>query len=142
MYQNGTLIDETWVMAILLLLIVIGGLNVVLGVIYRNRQKMLQIRQSHEIAVMEKKFEQKKAIDELLKQERDNEWIEEKNEMKKHLDELWKKRNETTPLDIKRVALLYLVLSGKNVDITTENLDKEMEKIENAFEMVKKYIKD
>lgn len=138
MYQNGTLIDETWVMAILLLLIVIGGLNVVLGVIYRNRQKMLQIRQSHEIAVMEKKFEQKKAMDELLKQERDNERIEEKNEMKKRLDELW----ETTPLDIKRVALLYLVLSGKNVDITTENLDKEMEKIKNAFEMVKKYIKD
>lgn len=142
MYQNGTLIDETWVMAILLLLIVIGGLNVVLGVIYRNRQKMLQIRQSHEIAVMEKKFEQKKAMEELLKQERDNERIEEKNEMKKRLNELWGKRNETTPLDIKRVALLYLVLSGKNVDITTENLDKEMEKIKNAFEMVKKYIKD
>lgn len=103
---------------------------------------MLQAQQIHEIAVMDKKFEQKQKIEELLKQERDEEWIREKDEIKKRLDELWSKRNDVTPLDMKRVTLLHLVLSDKNNNITAENLDEEAKKINKIYEMVKKYVED
>lgn len=103
---------------------------------------MLQAQQIHEIAVMDKKFEQKMQIEELLKPKRDEEWIKEKDEIKKRLNELWSKRNDVTPLDMKRVTLLHLVLSGKNNDITAENLDEEAEKINKIYEMVKKCVED
>ena len=81
-------------------------------------------------------------IEELLKQKRDDEWIREKDDIKKRLEELWSKRNDVTPLDMKRVTLLHLILSGKNSDITDENLDEETKKINKTFEMIKNYIKD
>lgn len=141
MDQEVSLIWGTLSIMILLFLVVICIISV-LVIIYRGKQKMIQTQQAHEIAVMDKKFEQKLKIEELLKQERDEEWIKEKDEIKKRLNELWSKRNDVTPLDMKRVALLHLVLSGKNNDITAENLDEEAEKINKIYEMVKKCVKD
>lgn len=103
---------------------------------------MLQAQQIHEIAVMDKKFEQKMQIEELLKKAQDNEWIKEKDDIKKRLDELWSKRNDVTPLDMKRVTLLHLILTGKNNNITAENLDEEAKKINKIYEMVKECVKD
>lgn len=141
MDQEVSLIWGTLSIMILLFLVVIC-ISSVLVIIYRGKQKMIQTQQAHEIAVMDKKFEQKQKIEELLKQERDEEWIREKDEIKKRLDELWSKRNDVTPLDMKRVTLLHLVLSGKNNNITAENLDEEAKKINKIYEMVKKYVED
>lgn len=141
MDQKVSLIWGTLSIMILLFLVVICIISV-LVIIYRGKQKMIQTQQAHEIAVMDKKFEQKLKIEELLKQERDEEWIKEKDEIKKRLNELWSKRNDVTPLDMKRVTMLHLVLSGKNNDITAENLDEEAEKINKIYEMVKKCVKD
>lgn len=141
MDQEVSLIWGTLSIMILLFLVAICTISV-LVIIYRGKQKMIQTQQAHEIAVMDKKFEQKQKIEELLKQERDEEWIREKDEIKKRLDELWSKRNDVTPLDMKRVTLLHLVLSGKNNNITAENLDEEAEKINKIYEMVKKCVKD
>lgn len=141
MDQGVSLIWGTLSIMILLFLVAICTISV-LVIIYRGKQKMIQTQQAHEIAVMDKKFEQKQKIEELLKQERDEEWIREKDEIKKRLDELWSKRNDVTPLDMKRVTLLHLVLSGKNNNITAENLDEEAKKINKIYEMVKKYVED
>lgn len=141
MNQEVYLIWGTLSIMILLFLVVIC-ISSVLVIIYRGKQKMIQTQQAHEIAVMDKKFEQKMKIEELLKQGRDEEWIKEKNDIKKRLDELWSKRNDVTPLDMRRVTLLHLILSGKNSDITDENLDEETKKINKTFEMIKNYIKD
>lgn len=141
MDQEVSLIWGTLSIMILLFLVVICIISV-LVIIYRGKQKMIQTQQAHEIAVMDKKFEQKLKIEELLKQERDEEWIKEKDEIKKRLNELWSKRNDVTPLDMKRVTMLHLVLSGKNKDITAENLDEEAEKINKIYEMVKKCVED
>lgn len=103
---------------------------------------MLQAQQIHEIAVMDKKFEQKMQIEELLKKAQDNEWIKEKDEIKTHLDKLWSQRNKVTPLDMKRVTLLHLILAGKNNNITAENLDEEAKKINKIYGMVKECVKD
>lgn len=132
-----------WPLAVTILsFFVVVCVIVVFAIIYKSKRKMLQAQQIHEIAVMDKKFEQKLKIEELLKQERDEEWIKEKDEIKKRLNELWSKRNDVTPLDMKRVTLLHLVLSGKNNDITAENLDEEAEKINKIYEMVKKCVED
>lgn len=141
MDQGVSLIWGTLSIMILLFLVAICTISV-LVIIYRGKQKMIQTQQAHEIAVMDKKFEQKQKIEELLKQERDEEWIREKDEIKKRLDELWSKRNDVTPLDMKRVTLLHLVLSDKNNNITAENLDEEAKKINKIYEMVKKYVED
>ena len=141
MNQEVYLIWGTLSIMILLFLVVIC-ISSVLVIIYRGKQKMIQTQQAHEIAVMDKKFEQKMKIEELLKQGRDEEWIKEKNDIKKRLDELWSKRNDVTPLDMRRVTLLHLILLGKNSDITDENLDEETKKINKTFEMIKNYIKD
>lgn len=141
MDQEVSLIWGTLSIMILLFLVVICIISV-LVIIYRGKQKMIQTQQAHEIAVMDKKFEQKLKIEGLLKQERDEEWIKEKDEIKKRLNELWSKRNDVTPLDMKRVTLLHLVLLGKNNDITAENLDEEAEKINKIYEMVKKCVED
>ncbi len=141
MDQEVSLIWGTLSIMILLFLVAICTISV-LVIIYRGKQKMIQTQQAHEIAVMDKKFEQKQKIEELLKQERDEEWIREKDEIKKRLDELWSKRNDVTPLDMKRVTLLHLVLSDKNNNITAENLDEEAKKINKIYEMVKKYVED
>lgn len=141
MNQEVSLIWGTLSIMILLFLVAICTISV-LVIIYRGKQKMIQTQQAHEIAVMDKKFEQKQKIEELLKQERDEEWIREKDEIKKRLDELWSKRNDVTPLDMKRVTLLHLVLSDKNNNITAENLDEEAKKINKIYEMVKKYVED
>ena len=132
-----------WPLAVTILsFFVVVCVIVVFAIIYKSKRKMLQAQQIHEIAVMDKKFEQKMQIEELLKPKRDEEWIKEKDEIKKRLNELWSKRNDVTPLDMKRVTLLHLVLSGKNNDITAENLDEEAEKINKIYEMVKKCVKD
>ena len=141
MDQEVSLIWGTLSIMILLFLVAICTISV-LVIFYRGKQKMIQTQQAHEIAVMDKKFEQKQKIEELLKQERDEEWIREKDEIKKRLDELWSKRNDVTPLDMKRVTLLHLVLSDKNNNITAENLDEEAKKINKIYEMVKKYVED
>lgn len=141
MNQEVSLIWGTLSIMILLFLVAICTISV-LVIIYRGKQKMIQTQQAHEIAVMDKKFEQKQKIEELLKQERDEEWIREKDEIKKRLDELWSKRNDVTPLDMKRVTLLHLVLSSKNNNITAENLDEEAKKINKIYEMVKKYVEN
>ena len=132
-----------WPLAVTILsFFVVVCVIVVFAIIYKSKRKMLQAQQIHEIAVMDKKFEQKMQIEELLKPKRDEEWIKEKDEIKKRLNELWSKRNDVTPLDMKRVTLLHLVLSGKNNDITAENLDEEAEKINKIYEMVKKCVED
>lgn len=141
MNQEVYLICGTLSIMILLFLVVICIISV-LVIIYRGKQKIILAQQVHEIAVMDKKFEQKMKIEELLKQKRDDEWIREKDDIKKRLEELWSKRNDVTPLDMKRVTLLHLILSGKNSDITYENLDEETKKINKTFEMIKNYIKD
>ena len=141
MNQEVYLICGTLSIMILLFLVVICIISV-LVIIYRGKQKIILAQQVHEIAVMDKKFEQKMKIEELLKQKRDDEWIREKDDIKKRLEELCSKRNDVTPLDMKRVTLLHLIMSGKNSDITDENLDEEAKKINKTFEMIKNYIKD
>lgn len=132
-----------WLLAVTILsFLVVVCVIVVFAIIYRSKRKMLQAQQIHEIAVMDKKFEQKMQIEELLKKAQDNEWIRETDEIKKHLDELWSKRNNVTPLDMKRVTLLHLILAGKNNNITAENLDEEAKKINKIYEMVKECVKD
>lgn len=147
MNQEGIIIyqdiSSIWgALSIVILFLVVICIISVLAIIFRWKQKMIQTHQAHEIAVMDKKFEQKLRIEELLKQERDQEWIRDKDDIKRRLDELCSKRNDVTPFDMKHAVLLYLILSGNNNNITADNLDDVAEKINKIYEMVNKYAKD
>lgn len=71
------------------------------------------------------------------KSKKEEDWIKEKDELKKRVDELWEKRNNITPLDMNRIALLHLVLCGSKEGITAENLEKEIEKTKQTYEIIK-----
>ena len=57
-------------------------------------------------------------------QKKEEDWIKEKDELKKRVDELWEKRNNITPLDMKQIALLHLVLCGSKEGIPQKTWKK------------------
>lgn len=88
------------------------------------------------------KQEWEKLINAKLEKKEDENWIKEKNELKKRVDELWEKRNAIAPVDMNRIALLHLVLSGNKEGITAENLEKEIDKIKKSYKIIEQYLKD
>lgn len=44
-------------------------------------------------------------------------------------------------LDMDRVALLYLVLTGADRKVSADNLQAEIDKVKNSFEFIKQYLK-
>ena len=46
-------------------------------------------------------------------QKKEEDWIKEKDELKKRVDELWEKRNNITPLDMNRIAVVKKVYRRK-----------------------------
>lgn len=105
---------------------------------------MLKIKLQYEIDKKEKEFNQKIRWEEFIKWKievkKDEELQKEKNELKKRVDELWAKRHEITPLDMNRIALLHLILSGNKESITAENLEKEIDKVKKSYEIIKNYL--
>lgn len=84
--------------------------------------------------------------------ERKVEWekiISEKNEARKlskereeKVDKLWDEKDKIPQLDLNRVALLHLLLSGSNKEgVTPETLKKEVDKVKKTYEIIKDYVK-
>ena len=105
---------------------------------------MLKIKLQYEIDKKEKEFNQKIRWEEFIKKiietKKDEESQKEKNELKKRVDALWEKRHEIAPLDMNRIALLHLILSGNKESITADNLEKEIDKVKKSYEIIKNYL--
>ncbi len=110
-------------------------------IIYIGRIILQKGQLDHEYKIKVLEFNQKKEWEDIItkktNQKKDEDWIKEKDELKKKVDELWDKRNNITPLDMNRIALLHLVLCGSKEAITAENMEKEMEKIKRTYETIK-----
>lgn len=76
-------------------------------------------------------------LSERAQKKADEEWLKEKEQLRERVDELWHKRNDITPLDMKRVTMLYLILMGCDDGMDAEKLDAEMQKVRKTFEIVK-----
>lgn len=109
--------------------------------IYDKKTTFILKQLDHEYKIKILEFDQKKEWEDIItkktNQKKDEDWIKEKDELKKRVDELWEKRNNITPLDMNRIALLHLVLCGSKEGITSENLEKEIEKTKQTYEIIK-----
>ena len=110
-------------------------------IIYIGRIILQKGQLDHEYKIKVLEFNQKKEWEDIItkktNQKKDEDWIKEKDELKKKVDELWDKRNNITPLDMNRIALLHLVLCGSKEGITAENMEKEIAKIKETYEIIK-----
>ena len=109
--------------------------------IYDKKTTFMSKQLDHEYKIKVLEFDQKKEWEDIItkktNQKKEEDWIKEKDELKKRVDELWEKRNNITPLDMNRIALLHLVLCGSKEGITAENLEKEIEKTKQTYEIIK-----
>lgn len=109
--------------------------------IYIGRIILQKGQLDHEYKIKVLEFNQKKEWEDIItkktNQKKDEDWVKEKDELKRKVDELWDKRNNITPLDMNRIALLHLVLCGSKEAITAENMEKEIAKIKETYEMIK-----
>lgn len=116
-------------------------LTIITSWIYIGRIILQKKQLDHEYKIKVLEFDQKKEWEDIItkktNQKKEEDWIKEKDELKKRVDELWEKRNNITPLDMNRIALLHLVLCGSKEGITAENLEKEIEKTKQTYEIIK-----
>lgn len=110
-------------------------------IIYIGRIILQKGQLDHEYKIKVLEFNQKKEWEDIItkktNQKKDEDWVKEKDELKRKVDELWDKRNNITSLDMNRIALLHLVLCGSKEAITAENMEKEIAKIKETYEIIK-----
>lgn len=145
-YNECLFTGTAWLFISLLVILLIILCVIVFAVVYYVKNNNLRLQYTHELEMKKLEFSQKKEWDEMvadrLKKEEDEDWIKEKNEIKEHVDKLWKEKDEITPLDLKRVTMLHLILCGCKEGITPENMEKEMEKVKKTYEILKEYLKN
>lgn len=130
-----------------LLLIVTGTIIVIFFIIYICRIAIVIYTQRHEIVIKKLEFEQKKEwesfiIENIKKKKEDEETKKTIENYKKKIDEIYESSKKPTPLDMNRISLLHLILSGNKDGITAENLEKEMNKVKESYEIIKNYLRD
>lgn len=62
-------------------------------------------------------------------------------EREEKVDKLWNNRDKIPQLDMNRIALLHLLLSGSKEAITPDVLENEVEKVKKSYEIIKDYVK-
>ena len=109
--------------------------------IYDKKTTFMSKQLDHEYKIKVLEFDQKKEWEDIItkktNQKKEEDWKKEKDELKKRVDELWEKRNNITSLDMNRIALLHLVLCGSKEGITAKNIEKEIEKTKQTYEIIK-----
>lgn len=130
-----------------LLNIVKNMIIIIFLIIYMCRIIIVIYTKRHEIAIKKLEFEQKKEwerfiMENITKKKEDEETKKMITDYKEKIDKLYENRNKPTPLDMNRISLLHLILSGNTDGITAENLEKEMNKVKESYEIIKNYLKD
>ena len=104
----------------------------------KSKEKQLELDTSHEMAMKIIEWEQKKEWEDKINgnlQNRDYSQIEKKLEDLK--EEIGKKQDKPSPLDLNRIAMLHLLLSGYKEPLSAENLDEEIKKVEKTYQLLK-----
>lgn len=63
------------------------------------------------------------------------------SELETKVGTLWKNKDCIPALDLNRIALLHLLLSGSPEALTPEMLKDEVEKVKKSYELLKDYVK-
>lgn len=104
--------------------------------------KRIKFAQSHEKTMKELEFSQKQQWEELMAQNiNEIQFAEEFDTYKKKVDDLETHSQNTTSLDMNKIAVLHLILSGNRGESDAESLEKEIKKVKESYEVIEKYLK-
>lgn len=96
----------------------------------------IKLKNEHEKNLIELEFRNKKewedAINTLYAKKESDEKL--KKDILKEVDE---KLNKHSQIDMDKVAMIHLLLSGNMEPITAENLDAEIKKVEKTYQLLK-----
>lgn len=99
-------------------------------------KKKIKLKNEHEKNLIELEFRNKKewedAINTLYAKKESDEKL--KKDILKEVDE---KLNKPSQIDMDKVAMIHLLLSGNMEPITAENLDAEIKKVEKTYQLLK-----
>lgn len=99
-------------------------------------KKKIKLKNEHEKNLIELEFRNKKewedAINTLYAKKESDEKL--KKDILKEVDE---KLNKHSQIDMDKVAMIHLLLSGNMEPITAENLDAEIKKVEKTYQLLK-----
>jgi hypothetical protein len=99
-------------------------------------KKKIKLKNEHEKNLIELEFRNKKewedAINTLYAKKESDEKL--KKDILKEVDE---KINKLSQIDMDKVAMVHLLLSGNMEPITAENLDAEIKKVEKTYQLLK-----
>lgn len=99
-------------------------------------KKKIKLKNEHEKNLIELEFRNKKewedAINTLYAKKESDEKL--KKDVLKEVDE---KINKLSQIDMDKVAMIHLLLSGNMEPITAENLDAEIKKVEKTYQLLK-----
>lgn len=99
-------------------------------------KKKIKLKNEHEKNLIELEFRNKKeredAINTLYAKKESDEKL--KKDILKEVDE---KLNKLSQIDMDKVAMIHLLLSGNMEPITAENLDAEIKKVEKTYQLLK-----
>lgn len=134
--------ENVWIAFIVCVCLIVCILIVVLYFRSRNmhKERLLKHSQQHEINMVKEEFNNKKEWEEII-----NTHLKENKATKEELEESKKdifnkvveKLNKPSQIDLNKVAMIHLLLSGNMEPITAENLDAEIKKVEKTYQLLK-----
>ena len=104
----------------------------------KRKENMLELKTSHEKGRKELEWRKKMEWEDRIakkNEEKNISQIEEK--LNKLKEEVEKKQDKPSPLDLNRIAMLHLLLSGHKESLSAENLDEEIKKVEKTYQLLK-----
>lgn len=106
----------------------------------RLHKKKIKLKNEHEKNLIELEFSNKKEWEEIINTHlKENKATKEELEESKKdiLNKVVEKLNKPSQIDMDKVAMIHLLLSGNMEPITAENLDAEIKKVEKTYQLLK-----
>lgn len=99
-------------------------------------KKKIELKNEHEKNLIELEFRNKKEWEEMIQAHYKTK--ESTEELKKDIiEKVVEKLNKPSQIDMDKVAMIHLLLSGNMEPITAENLDAEIKKVEKTYQLLK-----
>lgn len=106
----------------------------------KHKERLLELSQKHEKDLINLEFSNKKEWEDKINAhlKENKEIVDKLEKLKKDIiDEVSSEIKKTNPVDLNRVAMIHLLLSGNMEPITAENLDAEIKKVEKTYQLLK-----
>ncbi len=106
----------------------------------KHKERLLELSQKHEKDLINLEFSNKKEWEDKINAhlKENKEIVDKLEKLKKDIiNEVSSEIKKTNPVDLNRVAMIHLILSGCKEEITAENLDAEIKKVEKTYQLLK-----